>query len=273
MTLRPLNRVCVACAVAESVFLHRAFARTDGPVGFLRRAVWPLERSSGEPPDVCRRLFTALAWAAGAFAVIAVLSPEAASILHAVSLEPGPAGAALCVAVGVLGFMLVLRLARGLDAGNRTEAHMLLWATTLVYAGLVSGLACAFGVGAQSQAEFVPVAVVNVAGSAVAALVIAVAIATRLVRGVVFFSIVVGPFLVIAPELLWLGLVCALLLVVAVEATLHQALQMTRVPEPALAACFVAGLLALPVVFVHVTVRVLLRWLFAQSHRGHRDEQ
>ena len=257
MTLRPSGAGCVASAVTGSPFISRGLARLAGllhPPSAGRR---PRDVPSLEPPEARRRLFTALAWSAGAFAVIGAVSPTAASA--APILEPSLPGAVLCVALATLGFVEVSRVARRLDARDGTRAHVLLWATTLAYAGLASGLAGALGVAPDAQAEVVPQAVLNVAGSAVAALVIAVAIPVRALRGLVLSLIVLGPFLVLAPELLWLGVVCAVLLVLAVEAALHHALAMRDVPEPALAACLVAAVGALPVAAVWLSVRFLLR--------------
>ena len=108
----------------------------------------------------------------------------------------GMSGAVLCAAVADLAFLVVLRVAVRLDARERTEAQVLLLATTLVSALLVSVLATAFA--PTGAVELIPVAVLNVAGTAVAALVIAVTIPSRRVRGLVLSSIVLGPFLVLA---------------------------------------------------------------------------
>ena len=209
-----------------------------------------------DPPHVRGHLLTALAWAAGAFAVLALLSSELARLLGPFLGDIGMSGAALCVLLSGLAYMVVSRIARRLDARERTDAQVLLFGTTLVSALLVSFLATAFVSG--DALEFIPIAVLNVAGSAIAALIIAVTIPTRFLRGLVLSSIVLGPFLVLAPEHFWLGLVCAFLLIVAVEVVLHHAREMVSVPEPALAACLVAGIVALPVLVFYVAVRSLL---------------
>ena len=205
-----------------------------------------------DPHHVRARLLTALAWAVGAFAVLAVLSSELARVLGPSLGGIGMSGAVLCAVLAALGFVLVLRLARRPDAPERTDAQVLLGGTVLVSSGLVTVLAIGFA--PSDAAEFIPVAVLNVAGSAIAALIIAVVVPTRRLRVLVFSSIVLGPFLVLAPELSWLGLVCAFLLVVAVEVILHHAREMVHLPEPALAACLVAGVVVLPVLLVSLTV-------------------
>ena len=203
------------------------------------------------------RLLTALAWSAGAFAVIALLSSELARVLGPMLGVIGMSGAALCAAVAGLAFLVVLRVAVRLDARERTEAQVLLGGTTLVSALLVIALATAFA--PTGPVELIPLAVLNVAGTAIAALVIAATIPSRRVRGLVLSSIVFGPFLVLTPELWWLGLICALLFVVVVEVMLHHALRMSRAPETALAACLVAGVVVLPVLVLYLGVRFLLR--------------
>ena len=116
-------------------FIHRVRCVCARPPGGLRRAVArPLAPWGGsldgrrrpdvpsvDPSDFRARLLTALAWAAGAFAVIAVLSPEAPRIFRIPSFDLGMSGATLCAAVGLLGFMAVFRVARGLDARNPTS--------------------------------------------------------------------------------------------------------------------------------------------------------
>lgn len=91
-----------------------------------------------------------------------------------------------------------------------------------------------------------------------AALIIAVVLPSRHLRAVVFSSIVLGPVLVLDPALWWAGVLFALVLVVAVEAVLHHAREMDDVPEPALVACLVAGVVPLPVVLLYGVVRLVL---------------
>ena len=49
----------------------------------------------------------------------------------------------------------------------------------------------------------------------------------------------------IDPELWWVGLIAGFLLAITVEMTLAAALERPHVPEPALAACLVAGVTAI----------------------------
>ena len=247
----------VACALEAPLRLRRAFAVAIFPWGGSRDARRRREDRKVEPPEVRGRLLTALGWAAGAFAAIAVSSSELARVLGPKLGGFGMSSAALCAVFASLGFMVVLRFARRLDAREHNGAQVLLLATVLVSALLLSLLVTALAPAAA--VELIPISVVNVAGSAVAAFLIAVTIPSRRVRGLVLSSIVLGPFLVLAPELTWLGLVCALLLVLAVEVVLHRAREMAHAPEPALAACLVAGVLAVPVLVVYFGVRFILR--------------
>ena len=203
------------------------------------------------------RLLGALAWAAGAFGVLAVLSSELARVLGPSLAGLGVSAAALCALLAGVGFLAALRCARRLDAHERTEAQVVLGGATVVGAVLVSVFAVVFAAG--GAADLIPVAVLNIAGSAVAALVIAVVVPTRRLRAIVFASIVLGPTAVLAPELWWLGVAFALLLIVAVEVALYHAQRLSRAPEPALAACFVADVVAFPVLVVCLSVRLALR--------------
>ena len=54
-----------------------------------------------------------------------------------------------------------------------------------------------------------------------------------------------GAALVLAPEMWWVGLIAGFLLAIVVEMTLDVALQRPHVPEPALAACLIAGITAI----------------------------
>ena len=82
--------------------------------------------------EVRGRLLTALGWAAGAFAAIAVSSSELARVLGPKLGGFGMSSAALCAVFASLGFMVVLRLARRLDAREHNGAQVLLLATVLV---------------------------------------------------------------------------------------------------------------------------------------------
>ena len=76
-------------------------------------------------------------------------------------------------------------------------------------------------------------------------------------RAVVEFAV---PVYVVDSELWWVGLIGRFLLAVAVEATINEALKRWYVPEPALAACLVAGVTAVALLGIYVIVRFVLRF-------------
>ena len=148
------------------------------------------------------------------------------------------------------------RLARRLDAGEFINAHVLLGGTILVGAGVVAVLALAFA--GNGAIDVIPTAILNVAGTAVAALIIAVVLPSRRLRVVVFSSIVLCPVLVLDPALWWAGVAFAFVLLVAVEVVPQHAREMVHVPGPALTACLVTSVVALPLLAVYGVVRLLL---------------
>ena len=228
-------------------------------------AAWGRHRRAApraELPHVRARLLTALAWAAGAFAVLAALSSELARVLGSSLARPGVSAAALCALLAGVGFLAALRVARKLDAHERTEAQLLLGGTTVVGAVLGCILAVVFAAG--GAADLIPLAVLNVAGSAVAALVIAVVVPARPLRAMAFSSIILGPTVVLAPKLWWVGVVSALVLIAAVEVVLQHARQLALAPGPVLAACLVA----FPVLVVCLSVRLALGAARALLHPG-----
>ena len=231
------------------------FALLGSPLGASCRTGGP----GFTAPGVRRRLFTALAWVGAGYTVIAVLAPALAELSYRLVAGLEQLSASLCAVAGVAGFVAVLCIGNRLDRRNRTGAQVLLWSTVISYTVFINLAFAGFDSGARSTIEHVPPAVVNVGGSALASLLIAVAVRSVVLRVCVFVLVVLGPFLVLAPELWWFGLLCAVLLVVAVEVALHHALKLAYIPEPALAACLIAGFVVLPLAVFYVLVRFLLR--------------
>ena len=114
----------------------------------LGRVQRPLVRV--EPPHVRGCLLTALAWASGAFTVLAVLASETARLLAPFLGGVGMLGAALCALLAALAFLVVLWVSRRLDASERNRAQVLLAGTALVGVGLVAAVAVVFAAGGRS---------------------------------------------------------------------------------------------------------------------------
>ena len=119
--------------------------------------------------------------------------------------------------------------------------------------------------------DFVALVALAVAATGVAVIaVLAIAISigfespVRLfVRWGVFIALVAVPVYVIDPELWWAGLIGGFLLAIAVEATVNEALKRWYVPEPAIAACLVAGVTAVVLLVIYVVVRFVFRLTLA----------
>lgn len=227
------------------------------------------EFPSVEAPGVRRRLFSILAWGGCGFAAITVVSMVLAHVFEDHLRDVGLGVASLCVVAGLIGFVAVVRIAQQLDEHHRTASQVLLWATVVVYAALINVFAAALNLGPDSGLgiEFVGAVAIAVAATGAAVLaVLAIAIAIGIesplmlaVRWAVFVALVAVPVYVIDSELWWVGLICGFLLAVAVEATINEALKRWYVPEPALAACLVAGVTAVVLLVIYVIARFVFR--------------
>lgn len=228
----------------------------------------------GEFPSVSvagarKRLFTVLAWSGAGFAAIAALSIALTALSGAVFHDVGIGSAAACVVIGLAGFVAVVGLASHLDAHQRAGAHLLLWATTLAYAVLINVFAAAFTYddGAHNGHILVSVVAGAVAATGAGVLgVLAIAIAIgfdsplrSFVRWLTLVGVAAASVIVYEPELWWVGLIAGGLLAFAVEITLNAALERLHVPEPALAACLVAGVTALVLLVIYTLVRFAIR--------------
>ena len=234
---------------------------------------WDEEFASVEAPGVRGRLFAILAWAAAGFVAIAALSLVLATVFGHLLRDLGLIVAALCVGAGLAGFVAVVRVAQQFDERDRRAAQVLLWATVLVSAVLINVFAAAFNLGGDVGLglDFVVLVALAVAATGAAVIgVLAIAISIGFespfllfVRWGVFIALVAVPVYVIDPELWWAGLVGGFLLAVAVEATVNEALKRWYVPEPAIAACLVAGVTAVVLLVIYVVVRFVFRLTLA----------
>ena len=227
------------------------------------------EFPSIEAPGARRRLFTILAWAGGGFAAVAALSLVLAGFSDTLFGDVGIGSAAVCVGIGLVGFVAVVAIARELDEHHRVRAQVLFWVTTIAYAVLINVFAAAFNFDGSAETGFafvagVALAVAGVGAAVLGALAIAIVIGFEnpfmlFVRWGVFIALVAVPVWAIDPELWWAGLIAGFLLAVAVETTINEALRRWHVPEPALAACLVAGVTAVVLLVIYVVVRFVLR--------------
>ena len=78
-------------------------------------------------------------------------------------------------------------------------------------------------------------------------------------RWVTYIAAAIGTLYAIDPELWWVGLIAGFLLAITVEMTLAAALERAHVPEPALAACLVAGVTAIVILVLYAIIRFGVR--------------
>ena len=220
-------------------------------------------------PDPRRRLFAILGWAGAGFAVIAALSVAIAAMPHGLLDEVGFKSAATCVAVGLIGFVAVAAIASNLDEHQHAAAKVLLWVTVVVYSVLINVFAAALDLIWQAAEGFnlvgIVASAVAVAGAAVIG-VLAVAVSTGFdspvsapLRWIILIVLATGPVWVFEPELWWIGVCAGVLLAFTVEMILAAALERWYVPEPALAACLVAGVTAIVLLVIYTIVRFALK--------------
>ena len=216
------------------------------------------EPLSTKAPGVRRRLFVVLAWAGGGFAAIAglslVLAPLSAHLLG----EAGEVAFGLCIGTAVGGVIAIGRTAQQLDERHARPARGLFAVTVLGYAILINVFANVFATALNigGQPDLGPAfsemgtLVVSAAGAGaigIFGLAITIGFESRLQRCArwgVCTAVVLIPVYTVDPALWWAGLLGGLVLAVAVEATVKEALKRWHVPESAMAACLIAGVSA-----------------------------
>ena len=221
-----------------------------------------------DAPGTRKRLFLVLAWSGAGFAAITALSLLLTGLYDTAFRDFGIGSAAICVLVGLAGFVAVVVVASGLDRSERTGAHVLLWTTTVVYAVLINIFAAAFNLDRNAATGFDLVTMVTgsvaVTGAAVLGI-LAIAIAIgfgpfgTFLRWLTFIGLVTGAVVAFEPGAWWVGLIGGVLLAGAVEVTVQAAHERLHVPEPALAACLVAGVTAIVLLVIYIVVRFVLR--------------
>ena len=203
--------------------------------------------------ETCGHPLAALGWAAGAFAAMAIAAEELASMTRALGGGLGAGEAALATCAAAFGLPGVWRIARRLGAHEGARAQTLLWSTTLAY-GVLASIAL---LGCGVRADALPDTIVNIAWSALAALAIGAVLAHPRTRAILFSLIVLGPCLVLTPSLWAAALACGALIAVSVEVALRQARTAQDMPAPALAACCVAGVVAVPGAIAQIAIHAL----------------
>ena len=214
---------------------------------------WDHDAPAVSTPSLRRRLFKVLGWSGGGFAVVAGLSLALAGHVSGIALFGGLIAAGL----GVVGFIAIFAVAS--QIAHRSGAHMLLWTATVFYAVLINLFSASFGV----EPLIVAGAVAATGAAVLAILTVAVAAGfgplAMCVRWVTFIALATGTLYAIDPDLWWVGLIAGFLLSVTVEMTLGAALERPHVPEPALAACLVAGVTAIVILVLYALIRFGIR--------------
>ena len=179
-------------------------------------------------------------------------------------------GASVCVLIGFAGFFAVRAIALPLGEDQRNRARVLLWATTLGYAVLINVFAASFGSAIQyAFGVYLPIMVAGcVAATGAAVLgVLAIAIAVgygsrrkTFLRWLGLVGLAIGAAAVYDPDnFLVGGVITGLVLAGIVEVTVGAALEHPHVPEPALAACLVAGVTAVVLWVIYRFIRLAMR--------------
>ena len=231
-------------------------------------------------PAARKRLFVVIGWAGGGLLATAALAVLFAQIAHTLVGQVELSGASTSVVVGLAVFAGVVLVARHPTLAHRRGAHGLLWGAALVYAVLINvfGLALDLGDGelALALSAFVAVAVLGVGAAVLLVVSAAVGIgfedAGRTpLRWGVSLALLTVPVVLIEPGAWWMGALGGTLLAWTVDAIVMAALDHPEVPEPALAACLVAGIAALVLLVTYLVVRYVLRFvltLMAVAARG-----
>ena len=166
-------------------------------------------------------------------------------------------GGLIAAGLGVVGFIAIFAVAS--QIAHRSGAHMLLWTATVFYAVIINLFSASFGVeplivAGAVAATGAAVLVILAAGVAVGFSALAMC-----ARWVTYIAAAIGTLYTIDSELWWVGLIAGFLLSITVEMTLAAALERPHVPEPALAACLVAGVTAIVILVLYAIIRFGIR--------------
>ena len=231
-------------------------------------------------PAARKRLFVVIGWAAGGLLATTVLAVLFAQAAHTLIGQVELRGAFTSVVVGLAVFAGVVLVARHLTLAHRRSAHGLLWGAALVYAVLITvfGLALDLGDGelAFALSGFVALAVLGVGAAVLLVVSAAVGIGFEdagrtALRWGASIALLTVPVVLVEPGVWWMGALGGCLLAWTVDAVVMAALDHPEVPEPALAACLVAGIAALVLLVTYLVVRYVVRFvltLMAVAARG-----
>ena len=214
---------------------------------------WEDEAPAVSPAQLQKRLFKVLGWAGVGFAAVAGVSLALAGQVSGIALFGGLIAAGL----GVVGFIATFAVAS--QIAHHSGAHMLLWTATVFYAVIINLFCASFGIEPLIVAGAVAAtgaAVLVILAAGVAAGFNALAMCARWVT---YIAAAIGTLYAIDPELWWVGLIAGFLLAITVEMTLGAALERPHVPEPALAACLVAGVTAIVILVLYAIIRFGIR--------------
>ena len=164
-------------------------------------------------------------WSGGGFTVLTGLGLALAGHVSGIAFL----GGALAASLSVAGFAVVFALASRLS--HRIGAHLLLWATTVLYAVLVNLVAAAFGVDPIFAAGAVAATGFGVLAILALAVAVGFGVVPTCVRSVAFVGLASGASYAVGPELWWVGLVTGSLLAITVAMTLAAALERPHAAE------------------------------------------
>ena len=226
------------------------------------------------PASSRRRLFAILAWAGAGFAATAALAVLFPFLLTVLLQQPklfahadfGWAGGS--VTVGLAAFAGICWLALRMNWDDRRPAQILLWSAAMLYAVLINLLAGALDIADSNRDStwFVEIAaaVLGAGAAALSVLAIAAGIGTgsvlrTLVRWSVIVAVTTVPFILAEPDISWAGVISGLVLAWTADEAILVAERNPYVPEPALAACLVAGVSAVTLLVILIIVRFVMR--------------
>lgn len=262
-------------ALEDIVEDARIMSGGSGEVAAVRASVgahgaraWP---ASGAPGRTGRaRLFCVLAWATGGTVATTALAMVYATLGNVRVGLMGASGALNCILIELGVLAGVATLASRIAPSSHSAAHVLLWGTALVHMVLINAFASAFAAGdaalGTAFSGFVASTVFAVGAGMVLMGCLATAIgfdgrhSTAIRWGVVL--VLVGlPAALVAPGAWWTGVLAACLLAWTVDGVLDAIGRRRDSPAPALAACLVAGVVALVLVGVFSASRVALQFV------------
>ena len=233
-----------------------------------------ITQREADPSSVRRtertRLFVVLAWAGGGVCATAALALSVAMFSQVQIGQVGPHGALSSVIVGMAVFAGVTTLAGRIDRGRRSRAHLLLWGTAGVDAALITVLESALARGDADIDAALSGFVASVAFAVGAAVLLVGCVACAIgcdgrrstpLRWGAVLAFVAVPTVLVAPGVWWMGILGACLLAWTADGMLSGFRRRCEAAAPALAACAVAGIVALVLLVVCIASRDAVRFV------------